>query len=108
MQRIWNASQLATEQTGAYHEFLRIPAMSMGVYKLPAGGVDPQQPHTEDEAYTIVSGRGSIEIEGQTYAVKPGDVIFVEANARHKFKDIEEDLVIVVFFAPAEYANTPK
>ncbi len=34
------------QQTGkAYLEFLRKPALSMGVYRLPAGGVDPQSPH---------------------------------------------------------------
>ena len=31
----------------AYHEFLRVPALSMGVYCLPAGGVDSQGPHAE-------------------------------------------------------------
>ena len=105
MQHIWNAIQLAAEQSKSYHEFLNIPAMSMGVYKLHAGGVDGQSPHTEDEAYYVVSGNANIEIEDQTYPVKPGDVIFVQANAHHKFKDIAEDLVLLVFFAPAEYAN---
>ncbi len=102
---IWNAHQLAAEQPTSYHEFLRIPAMSMGVYKLPAGGVDGQSPHTEDESYYVVSGTASVEIEDKTYPVKPGDVIFVPANVHHKFKDITEDLVLVVFFAPAEYTH---
>ena len=31
-----------------YHEFLRQPSLSMGVYVLPAGGVYLQSPHTED------------------------------------------------------------
>jgi hypothetical protein len=40
----------ARAQAGrAYLEFWRVPALSMGLYELPAGGVDPQQPHTEDE-----------------------------------------------------------
>ncbi|MCK7526822.1 MAG: cupin domain-containing protein [Ignavibacteriales bacterium] len=32
--------------------------MSMGLYVLPTGGGDPQSPHTEDEVYYVVSGRG--------------------------------------------------
>ncbi len=32
----------------------------------------------------------------------PGAVLFVEAGAQHKFVDIEEDLELLVFFAPAE------
>lgn len=40
------------QQSGrAYLEFLRVPALSMGVYMLPAGGVDPQPPHTEDDQH---------------------------------------------------------
>ena len=31
-----------------------------------------------------------------------GSVIFVEARAEHRFYDIEEDLLVLVFFAPAE------
>jgi hypothetical protein len=29
-------------------------------------------------------------------------VIFVEANEEHRFLDIREELVVLVFFAPAE------
>ena len=43
----------------SYLEFLRVPALSAGLYVRPAGGVDPQQPHTEDEVYYIVSGMHS-------------------------------------------------
>ena len=31
-----------------------------------------------------------------------GSVIFVEANREHRFYDIREELVVLVFFAPAE------
>lgn len=102
MRHIWNIPHVASEQNTSYGEFLRIPAMSMGVYKLPAGGVDPQQPHTEDEAYYVVFGSATIEIENDEYPVKAGDLIFVQANAHHKFKNIQSDLVLLVFFAPAE------
>jgi len=34
-----------------YLEFLREPTLSVGLYELPAGASDPQQPHTEDEVY---------------------------------------------------------
>lgn len=47
-----------------YLEFLKVPdlpaenagmGMSMGLYVLPAGGTDPQSPHTEDEVYYVVT-----------------------------------------------------
>ena len=40
-----------------YQEFLRVPAMSAGLYVLPAGAADPQRPHHEDEMYYVVRGR---------------------------------------------------
>lgn len=91
----------------AYLEFLRVPALSAGLYELPAGGVDPQQPHTEDELYYIVAGRGRIMVAGESRPVGPGSLVYVRANDEHRFHDIAEDLSILVFFAPAEYALAP-
>ena len=101
-------ADLATERERAgrlYHEFLRVLDLSAGLYALPAGGVDPQQPHTEDEVYYVARGRGQIEVAGESRAVQAGTLIFVPARAAHHFHSIEEELVILVFFAPAEYAR---
>ncbi len=85
-----------------YLEFLRVPAMSAGVYVLPKSGVDPQKPHREDEMYYVVRGRARMQIGSEHAQVKTGSVIFVEAEAEHRFYDIEEELEVLVFFAPAE------
>jgi mannose-6-phosphate isomerase-like protein (cupin superfamily) len=91
------------QQSGRHYlEFLRVPSMSMGLYALPAGGVDPQQPHTEDEVYYIVSGRGAIRVDQEDREVKAGSLVFVKAGVEHRFHSITEDLNILVFFAPAE------
>src|SRR5262245_14077686 len=37
-----------------YLEFLSVPDLSAGIYELPAGGVDPQSPHAEDELYYVI------------------------------------------------------
>ncbi|WP_375163007.1 hypothetical protein [Paenibacillus sp. SC116] len=39
------------------------------------------------------------------FEVKSGSTIFVEKNGDHKFHSIEEDLMILVLFSPAEYTN---
>lgn len=94
------------EQTkGHYLEFLRVPALSAGLYLLAAGSVDPQLPHTEDEVYYIVSGRGSIRVGDEDQEVETGSIIFVPARLEHRFHSIKEDLSILVFFAPAEYSQ---
>ena len=76
--------------------------MSLGLYVLPAGGVDPQKPHAEDEVYYVVSGRGSIRVDAEDHQVEPGSIVFVKAGAEHRFHSIAEDLTLLVFFAPAE------
>lgn len=83
-------------------EFLRVPALSCGIYRLPAGGVDPQSPHNQDEIYYIISGRGSFTCDGRTIPTNPGSTIYVAALAEHRFHDITEELTILVLFAPAE------
>jgi mannose-6-phosphate isomerase-like protein (cupin superfamily) len=85
-----------------YLEFLRVPALSAGIYVLAAGATDPQKPHREDELYYIVRGRARIQIGSETAEVHPGSVIFVEAQREHHFYDITEELEVLVFFAPAE------
>jgi mannose-6-phosphate isomerase-like protein (cupin superfamily) len=86
----------------SYLEFLRVPAMSAGVYTLPAGGTDLQKPHQEDEMYYVVRGRARIRAGSEDRAVSQGSVIFVAAQVEHRFYDIAEELVVLVFFAPAE------
>jgi len=85
-----------------YLEFLRVPAMSAGVYVLPAGAKDPQKAHREDELYYVIRGRGRMKIGSADAEVSAGSVIFVEAEAEHRFYDIQEELEVLVFFAPAE------
>ena len=85
-----------------YLEFLRLPAMSAGLYVLPAGGTDSQSPHREDEMYYVIRGRARMRAGSDDQPVKEGSVIFVAADVEHRFYDITEELVVLVFFAPAE------
>jgi len=85
-----------------YHEFLRVPAMSAGVYVLAAGATDPQKPHHQDELYYVVRGRAKMRVASEEQVVKAGSVIFVPAKVEHLFFDVAEELEVLVFFAPAE------
>src|SRR5438034_11663767 len=55
-----------------YLEFLRVPALSAGLYMLAAGAVDMQEPHTEDEIYYVISGRGFIQVDQESRPVEAG------------------------------------
>jgi quercetin dioxygenase-like cupin family protein len=93
---------LAAASDQRYLEFLRVPSMSLGLYTLPAGGEDLQNPHNQDEVYYVIAGKGVLRVEGEQQPAVPGALLFVPAHAAHKFVEIEEELSLLVFFAPAE------
>ena len=93
---------------GLYLEFLKVPGLSIGLYRLPVGGTDPQSPHTEDEVYYVVKGKAKIRVAEEERAVQAGSVVYVAKNVEHRFHSIEEELTLLVFFAPAEYSQLNK
>jgi mannose-6-phosphate isomerase-like protein (cupin superfamily) len=90
-----------------YLEFLTVPDLSAGLYVLPAGGVDGQRPHTEDEIYYVVSGRARVTVGDDVRDVEPGSIVFVGASVPHRFHEIAEELTLLVVFGPAEYSRGP-
>jgi quercetin dioxygenase-like cupin family protein len=85
-----------------YREFLRVPAMSAGLYVLAARASDSQRPHHQDEMYYVVRGRARFRAGEEDQEVSTGSVLFVAAEVEHRFYDIAEELAVLVFFAPAE------
>lgn len=84
-----------------WHEFLRVPDLSIGMYVIPTGGDDPQSPHHEDEVYFILSGRGTLRAGDEEFPVQPGSILYVAKEIPHRFHDVIEELRVLVFFAPA-------
>ena len=105
--QIYELAQLIQQRNNSnkrYLEFLKVPDLCMGLYVLPVGGVDPHSPHTEDEVYYVVSGRAQIKVADENRAVQAGSIVYVAKNVEHRFHSIEEELTVIVFFAPAEYS----
>jgi mannose-6-phosphate isomerase-like protein (cupin superfamily) len=82
--------------------------LSLGTYSIPAGGVDDQEPHTEDEVYVVQAGRATLVTATASVPVEPGSVVFVPAGETHNFTDITEDLALVVVFAPRYGSRGPR
>ena len=101
----FNAQELEAQRAASgkrYREFLRVPAMSAGLYVLPAGATDPQRPHHEDEMYYVLRGKACFKAADEDREVSAGSVLFVAAEVEHRFYDIAQELAVLVFFAPAE------
>lgn len=64
-------------------------------------GVDPQQPHTRDEVYFVVSGSGDYVCGDTRQPFGPTDLLFAAAGVAHRFENFTEDLVVwVLFYGP--------
>jgi mannose-6-phosphate isomerase-like protein (cupin superfamily) len=90
-----------------FAEFFRAPSgsLSLTVARWPAGTIDDQQPHTEDEIYYVSAGRAVLTVGDERGDVGPGSVVFVAAGVEHRFSDIVEDLVTLVFWSPARQVS---
>jgi cytidylate kinase len=98
-------SRLAQQHRGSprrYLEALRGGQMSVGLYKLRRGQEDEQTPHLEEEMYVVLEGRGRFRMGDEDVAVGPGHVFTVPARVEHRFHAIEEDVLMLVVFAPPE------
>lgn len=98
---IFSSEELSAKVEGkepSVYEFIRSPALSCMVYRLPAGSSDMQAPHLEDEVYFVLSGRAKLRVAGHEREVGPGKILFIRATLDHSFFDIEEDLTVVAVF----------
>lgn len=94
------AHALANESAdNAYGILLEHGTMELGFYK--PDGVDPQNPHTQDEIYIVQSGSGIFVNGDQRTPFEPGEALFVAAGVKHRFEDFTDDFAAwVVFYGP--------
>ena len=88
------------EKDGGYYlDFLKIRHLEAGIIVLHPGENDIQEPHSTDELYYVIEGKGFVELGKNKRPVKKGSIIFVPAKMRHRFYDSMENLVILYMFA---------
>lgn len=64
-------------------------------------GHDPQKPHTRDEVYFVMRGKGFFFDGERQHSVEAGSFLFVPAGQIHRFEDFSSDFTVwVVFYGP--------
>ena len=81
---------------GEYTTLFRHGTLEVEIYR-PVG-VDRQQPHTRDEIYVVIAGKGGFVRGHDRLTFGPGDLLFVAAKLPHRFVDFSEDFSTWVFF----------
>ena len=92
-------TRVPTPDGNTFAELFRHGSMSVEVYA--PRGHDPQQPHTRDELYVVLSGEGWFVNGAERHRFAAGDILFVPAGVVHRFEDFGDDFATwVVFHGP--------
>lgn len=62
------------------------PTFALRQFKVEPGGNTPRHAHDYEHEVFILSGSGTVLLEGAERPIRAGDVIFVPANEEHQFK----------------------
>ena len=86
-------------QTIGYSFFRKAPNLGLVFRKRalkPGSGIGYHE-QKEDEIYYVLSGRGSMTIDGRTFEVSPGTAVLTRPGSSHGLKQTgAEDLVIMI------------
>lgn len=63
----------------------------MRLFTISSKGFSPRHTHPWPHINYIVSGQGTLFVNGQDYEVKPGSVAYVPDNAEHQFTNTGSD-----------------
>jgi mannose-6-phosphate isomerase-like protein (cupin superfamily) len=91
-------------QTTAYSFFKKAPGLTLVFRKraMKAGSAIGYHLQAEDEIYYILSGKGSMTIDGKNFDVGPGDAILTRTGSSHGLKQVgTEDLVLMINYEQA-------
>src|ERR1017187_5363060 len=82
---------------------LGVGAFRINQLELPPGHEGPEHDHTGDgqeEVYAVVSGGGTLRIDGEEISLKPGSYVFCSPESRRQIKAGDEGLVFVGIGSP--------
>jgi mannose-6-phosphate isomerase-like protein (cupin superfamily) len=86
-------------QTVGYSFFKKVPRLALVFRKRalkPGSGIGYHE-QKEDEIYYVLSGHGSMTIDGKPFDVGPGDAILTRPGSSHGLKQVgADDLVIMI------------
>jgi mannose-6-phosphate isomerase-like protein (cupin superfamily) len=80
-------------------DIINTSTMEVGIINLKKEQEDTQQPHISDEIYYVISGSGTIEIDGIKKEVNPGKIIYIPKRIRHSFHANSNELVVLYILA---------
>ena len=76
-----------------------------GHLRMDGGAEVPEHRDTSEEYLYILSGKGTITIDGKAHPLKAGDSVYMPRNAKVSFKNGDGELVAIQVFADNKSAS---
>ena len=97
-------------QTVGYSFFKSVPNLKLVFRKRalkPGSGIGLHE-QKEDEIYYVLSGRGSMTLDGKRVEITPGTAVLTRTGSSHSLKQVgDEDLVIMINYEVAPKPAVP-
>jgi len=77
---------------------------AMRLFELAPGGHTPLHAHRHEHEVFIVEGKGTLIFEGAEYPLNAGDVVFVDGDKEHRFKNAGGSVLKFLCLVPASGA----
>ena len=74
---------------------LGVAGFKLNQLELPAGGEGPEHDHTannQEEVYAVIAGGGTLRLDGEEIALKPGHFVYCPPTARRQMIAGDEGL----------------
>ena len=65
------------------------PNFYMRTIAFEPGGESPSHSHPHEHELFVLSGNGTVEVDGKTVNLQPSDVLYIPPNAHHQFRATE-------------------
>jgi mannose-6-phosphate isomerase-like protein (cupin superfamily) len=90
LQSLSAAEPFRTKDGSTIRELHHSEVQSLAEATLAAGQETERHYHrASEEIYFVLDGRGSLEVDGETREVGPGDAILIPPGARHGIRALE-------------------
>ena len=77
-------------------------ALSLGVAEIPPGATLARHRHAAPEIYYVLSGAGSVVVDGEDYPATAGSAIFIPGGALHAFSNTGAVTIAFVYVFPVD------
>jgi mannose-6-phosphate isomerase-like protein (cupin superfamily) len=96
------AEPFTTKDGSTIRELHHTPAQSLAEASLEPGQATERHYHGRtEEIYLVTKGSGSLEVDGETRSVRPGDAILISPGAWHTLEnDGTSELTILCMCSP--------